>query len=70
LIALEISQPRWFNPAGFFVGVQALACPRDTLKRVHQTDAELWVSSLKRELQRGVIFSSAFLRPSVKRKAI
>jgi hypothetical protein len=51
LIALEISKPRWFNPAGFFVGVQALACPSDTLKR---------------ELQRSAIFFSAFLRFCVK----
>ncbi|MGA2179359.1 MAG: hypothetical protein ABSH15_07240 [Verrucomicrobiota bacterium] len=53
MIALEISKPRWFNPAGFFVGVQALACLGDTLKR---------------ELQRDAIFSSAFLHPSGKRK--
>jgi hypothetical protein len=46
LIALEISRPRWFNPAGLFVGVQALAGPGDTLKR---------------ELQRDAIFFSAFL---------
>jgi hypothetical protein len=51
LIALEISKPRWFNPAGFFVGVQALARPSDTLKR---------------ELQRGAIFFSEFLRFCVK----
>jgi hypothetical protein len=54
LIALEISKPRWFNPAGFFVGVQALACSSDTLKR---------------ELQRSVFFFSASSRLCGKRKA-
>jgi hypothetical protein len=43
LIALEISKPRWFNPAGFFVGVQALACPGGTLKRELQLDADIFL---------------------------
>jgi hypothetical protein len=53
LIALEISRPRWFNPAGFFVGVQALACPGGTLKR---------------ELQRRAFFSLRFCVFALNRK--